>query len=112
MLIELSSWRPNVQLENRLNAPPPAPVKRYLEGDQQKRTAEILLTNYDTIIVATLRGSSAKLVSAAFGVSDEAIMRRLRPLGLLNPPGVRGRPKSIRLASSQSSRPGSSLGRS
>lgn len=96
MMIELHSWKPNLQLARVLTEPLPPSSRRYLEGDQQRKTAEQLRVNADTIVVAALRGMSSKVISAGFGVSDEAIMRRLRPLGLLNPPGVRGRPKKPR----------------
>lgn len=105
MQILLQSWRPNLDLRDALAAstPPPAPAHRYLY-DEQNRAAmngELLLVNYTTIVAMALRGIPSKVIACGFGVSREAIDKRLRPVGLKNPPGVRGRPTSCPPATSR-----------
>lgn len=96
MNLSLGSWRPNTQLGSALTAGPAAATHHnYLYDEEQKQVVQHLAQNYDMIVVQALRGLPSMMIAAAHGVSREAIDRRLRPLGLKNPPGVRGRPKSI-----------------
>lgn len=96
MEILLQSWRPNDQLRAALesNLPSPAPASvRY--GDEQRVFQAAMLAIHPFIVAAALRGLPSKVIAASFGVSREAVDRQLRPLGLKNPPGVRGRPRQV-----------------
>ncbi len=97
MNLSLGSWRPNTELGSALtSAPAPGSSKHhYLYDEEQKRVVEYLAENYELIVVQALRGIPSLMIAAAHGVSREAIDRRLRQLGLKNPPGVRGRPKRL-----------------
>lgn len=92
MNIAIGSWRPNFDLGVAIEtALPVEDEHRYLTGDQ-RRVHFAMATNYDVIVAMSLRGNPTGLIAAGFGVTREAIDKRLRPLGLKNPPGVRGRP--------------------
>jgi hypothetical protein len=102
MNLEIGSWRPNWQLAHALQPKCPAePEHHYLYADEQKRVFLQMSLNFDVIVAMALRGNPSKLIAAGFGVSREAIDRRLRPLGFKNPPGVRGRPRIYPPASSR-----------
>ena len=102
MDVPLYSWRPNTELATALRTHvEPPPEHHYLYADEQKRVVEQLAMNYSFIVAMALRGKPSKVIAATFGVSREAIDRKLRPLGLKNPPGVRGRPKLSPPAASQ-----------
>lgn len=66
---------------------------RYLRKFDQPNIQARLTTNEPTIIGMAVRGVSSQLIAAAMGVSRESIDRRLRPMGLKNPPGQVGAPK-------------------
>jgi hypothetical protein len=94
--VGLASWQPNDRLGAALAAPPPPESHRYL-FDEQNRAAmkgELLGVNQPELVAMALRGCPSKVIAAAFGVSREAVDKRLRALGLKNPPGIRGKPKS------------------
>lgn len=91
--IRIGSWQPNRDLGAALEAHAFADNDsghHYLYADEQKRVVEHLNLNSDVIVALALRNVPCSAISACFGVSREAIARRLRPLGFLNPPGVRG----------------------
>jgi hypothetical protein len=91
MEIPLASWRPNADLESALRqSRVPKQEHHYHLEDEQQRLAAQLNLNYDLIVALALRGHACNAICAGFGVSRETIARRLRPLGFLNPPGVRG----------------------
>lgn len=103
MIENLGSWTPNLALRREIEGTPELPTEgRYLYGPDQRIVSSQLEANYDTLVAMAIRGTGSKVIAAGFGVSREAIDRRLRPLGLKNKPGVRGRPSSFRLVSSQS----------
>lgn len=100
--IDLAIWRPNVELAERLDMPVLRPDEEhnYLMGDQ-RRVWDAMALNLDVIVAMAVRGCPSRQIAAGFGVTREAIDSRLRALGLKNPPGVRGRPKSSPAAPSQ-----------
>jgi hypothetical protein len=93
--IPLAAWQPNTRLCGVIEA-----ITReeesagcgYHYSDDWQLVIERLALNYDSIVAMAIRGVPSKTVAALFGVTREAIDQRLRPLGLKNPPGVRGRP--------------------
>jgi hypothetical protein len=115
--VSAASWRFSpVERHSTTEAPEPQQSARYLYDEDYKRTVAALHENADLIIAHAIRGTPSRVIAALFGVSREAIDRRLRPIGFKNPPGMRGRPwpsrfvssseasRSIRLESSSASR--------
>jgi hypothetical protein len=112
--VSAASWRFSpVERQAPPDVSEPRPSARYLYDEDYKRTVAALAENADLIIAHAIRGTPSRVIAAIFGVSREAIDRRLRPIGLKNPPGVRGRPWPSRFvsssATSQSTRLGSGL---
>lgn len=71
----------------------------YLKGEQQKAASE-RMTELNAMIVgmAVRRALGSQALAAVLGVSRESVDRRLRPLGLKNPPGQVGKPPRERAA--------------
>jgi hypothetical protein len=65
---------------------------QYLRGEQQTTVHARLQEHYRLLVGMALRGRKSATIAAVFTVSRESIDRRLRPLGLKNPPGQVGRP--------------------
>jgi len=106
MRVDLYSWTPNLKLERALfDRPSPASTHKYHYDEGRLRIVASMRINYDTIVAQALRGMPSTWIGAALGVSREAIDRRLRPLGLKNPHGVKGRPKSSQPGCTQSKCP-------
>lgn len=101
MEIQLQSWRPNFELGAVLARHEEATTP-YRYGEEHRLFKATMVANYPFIIAMALRGNPTRVIAAGYGVSREAIDRKLRPLGMKNPPGVRGRPKSSPPASSRS----------
>lgn len=70
------------------------PNGRYLKGEAQRQVNEQLQLHHRLIVALSIRQMPSKVIGAVFGVSREAVDRRLRPLGLKNPPGQVGRPRT------------------
>jgi hypothetical protein len=99
MQVAIGSWSPNESLAERLGDL--SASGHYPYAEDRQRIVQSMAVNYDFIIAQAVRGVPSKLIAAGHGVSREAIDKRLRPLGLKNPPGVRGRPKSSPQAASR-----------
>lgn len=67
-------------------------------GPRQPEVSALLERHRALIVGLTVRGRSSKEIAAVVGVSREAVLRRLRPLGLKNAPGQVGRPPKSRQA--------------
>lgn len=64
---------------------------RYHTGDQWRANAAKMKRADQDIISYAIGGMPVDQIAAAFGVSQECIWKRIRPLGLTKP---RGRPKA------------------
>jgi hypothetical protein len=74
-----------------------AKVGRY-HGIRQAAVSALLEGQAEFIVALAVRGFRSNEIAALFGVSRESVDRRLRPLGLKNPPGQVGRPARRRVA--------------
>lgn len=93
-MTSLGQWTPNVSLAERLQASASGDHRsRYLYAEEQKLVCDQLALNEPHIVALALRGTPSKAIAAIYGVSREAIDKRLRRLGMKNPPGVHGRPR-------------------
>lgn len=90
--IAIGSWQPNERLAAAMAMPFDFRSGNYHFDEEQKLVFAYMNANEFTIVAMALRGVPSKLIAAGFGVSREAIDKRLRPLGLKNAPSVHGRP--------------------
>lgn len=58
----------------------------YLEAEEQREKKEVMSANEAVIIGLAMQGTPVVVIAMSFGVTDEAIRKRLRGMGICPPP--------------------------
>lgn len=91
--VQAMAWRHQVQsnatcqqTEREEYQPTRLTKTRYLEAEEQRLRKAIMNANEAVIIGLAMQGTPVVVIALAFGVTDEAIRKRLRGLGICPPP--------------------------